>query len=556
MNKTVKHYSKLALLVALVTGCTSTGPVLTEGVSRNITILHTNDHHGRFWKNKRGEYGMSARKTLIDKIRNEKEAKGDIVLLLSGGDINTGVPESDIQDAEPDFKGMEAIGYDAMAIGNHEFDNPLKVLRGQQQLVNFPFLAANIYDKASGKRLFKPYKIFNKKGLTIAVIGLTTNDTIKIGNPEFLAGMEFRSPIEEAKALVPELRKKADLVIAVTHMGHYQNGEHTVNAPGDVALARAVDGIDLVVGGHSQEPVCVEGKTGNYDSKFGPGKDCKPDRQNGAWIVQAFEWGKYVGQADLAVTTKGSTLNSYALIPVNLKVKKKDANGKTVKDAKGKTVRVFATKEIAEDAKIKALLEPYQKKGEKGLNEVIGRSNGALVGERDKIRFIPTNLGFLIAESQRLKSNADVAVMNSGGIRASIDAGDITYKDILIVQPFGNSVSVLDVSGKELLDYLKIAASKPVDTGAYAQFAGVDIKIRNNKLIKVTVGGKPIYISKTYNLSLNSFLASGGDGYPKMDNKLSFVNTGFIDADVLKEFLEDRSPILIEKYKPTNVDRK
>ncbi len=558
MKKAVKKYSKLALLAMLVSGCVSTQkemqPSLADGGSRSVTILHTNDNHGRFWKNKRGEYGMSARKTLIDKIRKNKRAKGSIVLLLSGGDINTGVPESDLQDAKPDFLGMKAIGYDAMTLGNHEFDNSLKTIRWQESLVNFPFLSANIYNKTTGKRLFKPYKIFNRQGLRIAVMGLTTDDTVKIGNPEFLENIEFRSPIKEAKMLVPELRQKADLVIAVTHMGHYLNGKHTVNAPGDVALAREVSGIDLIVGGHSQNPVCMEGK--KYDSKFGPGKSCKPDNQNGAWIVQAFEWGKYVGQVDLTVTAKGSKLDNYALIPVNLKVKKKDANGKTVKNAKGKTVRVFATKEIKEDKKIKKMLQKYQDKGGKALSEVIGRSNGKLVGDRDKIRFIPTNLGHLIAESQRQKANADVCVMNSGGIRDSISGGDITYKDVLKVQPFANAVGVLDVTGKELLAYLKFAASRPVDTGAYAQFAGVEVKIRKNKLIKATINGKRINKKKIYKLSLNTYLASGGDGYPKMDDRPSFVNTGFIDADVLKAFIQDNSPIMVEKYAPKNVDRK
>lgn len=101
-----------------------------------ITILHTNDHHGHFWRSEYGEYGLSAQKTLVDGIRKEVAARGGSVLLLSGGDINTGVPESDLQDAEPDFRGMNLIGYDAMAVGNHEFDNPLTVLRQQKSGLN------------------------------------------------------------------------------------------------------------------------------------------------------------------------------------------------------------------------------------------------------------------------------------------------------------------------------------------------------------------------------------------------------------------------------------
>ena len=528
----------------------------TTARATKVTILHTNDNHGRFWKNRRGEYGMSARKTLIDKIRKEKEAQGSVVLVLSGGDINTGVPESDIQDAEPDFVGMKAIGYDAMAIGNHEFDNPMEVLKKQQSWVDFPFLSANIYDEKTGKRLFQPYKIFNRKGLKIAVLGLTTDDTARVGNPEYLAGIEFRSPVEEAKKLVPELRKKADIVIAITHMGHYQNGNRGINAPGDVAMARAVDGIDVIIGGHSQNPVCMDLNAINqYDKKFKPGKSCVPDWQNGTWIMQAYEWGKYVGQADLTLSNNGIKLDNYALIPINLKVKKKDANGKTVKNAKGKTVRVYATQEIAEDESLKALLTPYQEKGQAGLSVVLGKTDGKLEGDRKKVRFVPTNLGYLIAEAQRSKVNADVAVMNSGGIRDSIKKGDITYKDILKTQPFGNTVCSIQLKGKDLKEYLEFAASQPIDSGTFAQFAGVDIVIKDNKLISVTVAGKEIAPDRNYKLALNSFLASGGDGYPKMTGRPGFINTGFVDADVLREFIEAKSPIVAADYAPTNVKR-
>jgi len=525
-------------------------------IPTKVTILHTNDNHGRFWSNRRGEYGMAARKTLIDQLRKDKNDKGHAVLLLSGGDINTGVPESDIQDAEPDFRGMNAIGYDAMAIGNHEFDNPMDVLKKQQSWVNFPFLSANIYDKKTGKRLFQPYKIFNIYGLNIAVLGLTTDDTARIGNPEYLAGIEFRSPIEEAKKLMPEIRNMADLVIAVTHMGHYENGNRGINAQGDVALARAVKGIDVIIGGHSQEAVCMD-KSGNgeYDKSFAPGKACTPDTQNGTLILQAFEWGKYVGQADLSITKEGVKLDSYALIPVNLKIKKKDANGKTVKDAKGKTVRVYATQEIKEDKALKALLTPFQEKGQAGLNIVLGKTDGKLEGDRKKVRFVPTNLGYLIAEAQRSKVNADVAVMNSGGIRDSIKSGDISYKDILKTQPFGNTICSIQLKGKDLLEYLKIAASKPIDSGAYAQFAGVSIIIKDNTLISVTIAGKAIAPERNYKLALNSFLASGGDGYPKMNGRPGFINTGFVDADVLREFITARSPIAVINYMPKNVLR-
>ncbi|RYA59255.1 bifunctional UDP-sugar hydrolase/5'-nucleotidase, partial [Enterobacter cloacae complex sp. 2DZ2F16B1] len=179
----------------------------------------------------------------------------------SGGDINTGVPESDLQDAEPDFRGMNLIGYDAMAVGNHEFDNPLSVLRQQEKWAKFPFLSANIYQKSTGERLFKPWALFKRGGLNIAVIGLTTDDTAKIGNPEFFTDIEFRKPAEEAKLVIQELQQneKPDVILATTHMGHYDNGAHGSNAPGDVEMARSLPAgaLAMIVGGHSQDPVCM-----------------------------------------------------------------------------------------------------------------------------------------------------------------------------------------------------------------------------------------------------------------------------------------------------------
>lgn len=220
----------------------------------------------------------------MDGIRQEVAAQGGSLLLLSGGDINTGVPESDLQDAEPDFRGMNLVGYDAMAIGNHEFDNPLSVLRQQEKWATFPLLSANIYQKSTGQRLFKPYALFDKQGIKIAVIGLTTDDTAKMGNPEYFTDIEFRVPAPEAKRVVEQLRKdeKPDVIIAATHMGHYDNGEHGSNAPGDVEMARSLPAgyLDMIVGGHSQDPVCMAGDN-RKQVDYVPGTPCSPDRQNG-----------------------------------------------------------------------------------------------------------------------------------------------------------------------------------------------------------------------------------------------------------------------------------
>ncbi|MBY6238530.1 bifunctional UDP-sugar hydrolase/5'-nucleotidase UshA [Vibrio harveyi] len=535
-----------AAILAILAGCaTQPAHEWNEDTTYKLTVLHTNDHHGRFWQNKYGEYGMAARKTLIDELRTEIQAEGGSVLLLSGGDINTGVPESDLQDAEPDFKGMSKIGYDAMALGNHEFDNPLDVLFKQQEWANFPMLSANIYDKETGERLFQPYAMFNKQGIKIAVIGLTTEDTAKLGNPEYIGQVDFRDPKEEAKKLIAELKEteKPDLIFAVTHMGHYENGNRGVNAPGDVALARYLNegDLDMIVGGHSQEPVCMEGPN-VIKKNFKPGEECKPDEQNGTYIVQAYEWGKYVGRADYEFRNGELSMVSYDLIPVNLKKKIK---------VDGKSQRVLIQDEIAQDEAMLDFLRPYQEKGQGKLNVKIAESNGKLEGDRNVVRFQQTNLGRLIATAHMERAKADFAVMNSGGVRDSIEAGDITYKDVLTVQPFGNMVSYVDMSGKEVLDYLNVVATKPVDSGAYAQFAGISMTVENGKVANVFIGGKQLRLDGEYRFTVPSYNASGGDAYPKVNTHPGYVNTGFTDAEVLKEYLESHSPIDVNEYAPS-----
>lgn len=535
-----------AAILASLAGCASQpAHEWNADTTYKLTVLHTNDHHGRFWQNKHGEYGMAARKTLIDDLRDEIQAEGGSVLLLSGGDINTGVPESDLQDAEPDFKGMSKIGYDAMALGNHEFDNPLDVLFKQQDWANFPMLSANIYDKKTGKRLFQPYAMFNKQGIKIAVIGLTTEDTAKLGNPEFIGQVDFRDPKAEAKELIAELKKteNPDLIFAVTHMGHYENGNRSINAPGDVALARYLNegDLDMIVGGHSQEPVCMEGPN-VIKNNFKPGDECQPDQQNGTYIVQAHEWGKYVGRADYEFRNGELSMVSYDLIPVNLKKKI---------NVDGQSQRVFVQDEITQDKAMLDFLRPFQEKGQSQLNVTIAESNGKLEGDRDVVRFQQTNLGRLIATAHMERAKADFAVMNSGGVRDSIEAGEITYKDVLTVQPFGNMVSYVDMSGQEVLDYLNIVATKPVDSGAYAQFAGISMRIENDKVTNVFIGNKQLRLDGRYRFTVPSYNASGGDGYPKIDTHPGYVNTGFTDAEVLKDYLESHSPIDVNEYAPS-----
>ncbi|EBP0010659.1 bifunctional UDP-sugar hydrolase/5'-nucleotidase [Salmonella enterica] len=542
--KFLKRGVALALLAAFAL-TTQPAQAYEKDKTYKITILHTNDHHGHFWRSEYGEYGLAAQKTLVDSIRKEVAQEGGSVLLLSGGDINTGVPESDLQDAEPDFRGMNLIGYDAMAVGNHEFDNPLTVLRQQEKWAKFPFLSANIYQKSTGERLFKPWAIFTRQDIKIAVIGLTTDDTAKIGNPEYFTDIEFRKPAEEANVVIQELNmnEKPDVIIATTHMGHYDNGDHGSNAPGDVEMARSLPAgsLAMIVGGHSQDPVCMASEN-EKQVNYVPGTPCAPDKQNGIWIVQAHEWGKYVGRADFEFRNGEMKMVNYQLIPVNLK--------KKVTWDNGKSERVLYTPEIAENPQMLSLLTPFQNKGKAQLEVKIGSVNGLLEGDRSKVRFVQTNMGRVILAAQIARTGADFGVMSGGGIRDSIEAGDITYKSVLKVQPFGNIVVYADMSGKEVVDYLTAVAQMKPDSGAYPQFANVSFVAKEGKLTDLKIKGEPVDPAKTYRMATLSFNATGGDGYPRIDNKPGYVNTGFIDAEVLKEFIQQNSPLDAAAFTP------
>ncbi|KIP78199.1 MULTISPECIES: bifunctional UDP-sugar hydrolase/5'-nucleotidase UshA [Vibrio] len=531
----MKFYKSLLVLSvgAALAGCGSdsdNSPVTCETADSctKFTVLHTNDNHGRFWHNSDGEYGMAARKTLIESIRAEVAENGGESILLSGGDINTGVPESDMQDAVPDFVGMNLIGYDAMAVGNHEFDNALDVLDMQAELADFPMLAANIYKKdADGKvtdeRYFDPYKVFTVNGLKVAVIGLTTKDTAKLVNPDNVADIYFEDPQVEIQKVLAEIEanEKVDLVFATTHMGHYQDGQHGSEAPGDVLLARSLEEgeLDAIIGGHSQNPVCMEPGTNNY-ADFKPGDDCAPDQQNGTYIMQAHEWGKYVGRADFEFYDGKLHLAKYALIPVNLLDDNDEVIGEYIKH----------------DATVKSILLPYQQQGQDLLDVKVSETDGKLEGDRGVVRSEQTNLGHLLGEAYRTYElvNADFGVMNSGGVRDSIQKGDIAYRDVLTVQPFGNFVTKATMTGQEVKDYLDVVATKSAGSGAYAQLDNITLSVDCDASdVTITdINGKGFNLADTYTFSVISFSAAGGDDYPVIDVE----STQMTDASVLREF--------------------
>lgn len=534
-------------ILALVLATSTSAMAYQTNKTYKFTVLHTNDVHGHFWNNSNGEYGLSAQKTVVDQIRNEVKKKGGSVIILNAGDVNTGVPESDMQNARPDIEGLNEIGYEAMVLGNHEFDSPLQILTMQEKWAKFPLLSANVINKTTNKPLVKPYVRLNKDGLKVVVVGLTTEDTAKLGNPDVVGKVKFEDPIKTAEKTLKQINKKEkpDVRIALTHMGWYLDGKHGTNAPGDVSMARQLPkgSFDMIIGGHTHDTVCFDEK-GQFIEKYKPTMACKPDYQNGTWIMQAGEWGKYLGRADFEFKNGKTTLVDYKLIPINLK--------ETIKKEDGTREYKLYAKEIQPDAVLHAKLKKYQDEGDKTLGVIVGKTDGIFNGKREAVRFEQTNLGRLIAQSQMERVKADIGIMNSGGVRASLPEGDVSYKDILTVQPFGNMISTLDLKGQELVDFLTTVALKQTDTGGYPQLAGISMVVdRSAKNISdVKVGDQPLDMNKTYKISIPDYLTGGGDGYPVMKNHPTYVNTGFIDAEMLKKYFEENKVLKATDYDP------
>lgn len=477
-----------------------------------LTILHTNDHHGHFQSFNpypvKDVGGLAAQSTLVNIVRAEVEKDDGNVLLLSAGDVNTGVPESDLLDAEPDFKLMNMIGYDAMVLGNHEFDNALAVLMKQKDWAEFPFLAANVVKKGSGELLVEPYIIKEIDGLKVAILGLITEEVPTLVLPDNVKDLEFLDIIETAKKYVPELKKQADLVVALTHIGFY---EEPSSVTGDIQLAEAVPGIDVIVGGHTHttldEPVLV----GN------------------TLIVQADGYSEHVGRLNLVVDDEADKVSNYnfEMLPVN---------GKKRVKYNGKKYYKYVGTGYVKDKEILEAMEPYLEGANELLSKPIGTAAVELSGGKSVSRAQETNLGNLITDGMRDKTGADIAFQNGGGIRAGIAPGQVTYRDVLTVQPFGNTLTEINMTGAQVKELLDIAATK-VESGGFMQMSGVKVTYDGGKVESVLVEGKPIDLNKTYKVVTNNFVAAGGDGY-KLLKPLAKYDTGYVDAEATMEYIQ------------------
>jgi len=508
--------TSISFIVFISVVCLFLSPITSLAKIYQLTILHTSNHNGHFIKF--SPYGnpdvgvMAARSTLANIVRAEVEQAGGHVLLLSAGNINFGAPESDLLKAEPDFKLMTMLGYDAMALGYFELEISIDVLMKQREWAGFPFLAANVVKKETGELLVDPYIIKEFDGLRVAIFGLRLESTPTIASLE--EDLDSKSAIETAKALVPRLRAEADVVIALTSIGFDEtvDGRHQ-RTPGDVQLAKAVPGIDVIVGGGSRTGTILE----------------QPAIIEDTLIVQPGEHGLYVGRLDLTIESDTDTIveYTYKLIPVNLK--------KEVKN-QGKSYYMYVDKGYVEDPAVLEFIQPYLKQFDEILSQPVGEALVRLDGDRDLVRHQETNLGNLATDSIRDKTMAEIAFCNGGGIQASIEQGLITYRDILRVFPFRNTLVLMDMTGEQIMSVLNHAVTLRPGSGGFLHASG--LTWTNNRGIpeQVMVGDAPIELNRMYKVVTNSYLTAGGNDYV-MFKDISQYDTGFVDTYVLREYI-------------------
>ncbi len=479
----------LLIIALLLVGCASKLP--SPGARIPFVILHTNDTHGHFLPfvnpSKQQVGGFAAQWEIIKKIRKEVADQNGIFLLLSGGDINTGSPESDLFNAEPDLKGMEKMGYDAMALGNHELDGGIEKLFKQVAWVKFPILSANV--KFSGREGIKRSVLIERAGVKIGILGLTTESVKKLILSSTAKQIEVTSAIEEAQKEVEALKKqKAEVIIAVTHLGvpiAVLNPKEIIQTD-DVSLVKKMDGIDVVVGGHSHSLL--------------------PDgiKEGDSIILQAGEWGQYLGRMD------GS---------FNLESRK-------LEDTKAQVIPVDPAK--GETKELVAFFKTYTKQVEARLKKVLGRTKVTLDGEREQVRAHGTALGNLICDVMRKEAKADLAFFNGGGIRGSLFEGPIRLGDVLRILPFKNTLVTGTMSGAQIRKALEqgISSSQKMG-GGLLHISGGKYEIRQGKLGQVSLlNGNALENDKNYQVAANNFVFGGGDGLDAFTEATGIEDSG------------------------------
>lgn len=466
---------------------------IPSDVEGKLVIIHTNDTHGHDVAIEGETIGTAG----VAALKADFEAAGADVLLLSAGDFSQGTTLVSLDTGASAVEFMNAAGYDAAALGNHEFDYRMEALENNMAEAEFEVLAANIVDAETGEPVFTDHITYETSIGTVGIFGLATPETMTKAHPDNVVGLDFyqgEELVECAQEQVDELTAEGcDFIIALVHLGVDEESEP--NRSTDVF--EQVTGVDLVVDGHSHTTM------GGEDALV----------VNDALVVSTGEYLSNVG----VVVTDGETTRSEL---------------------------VSAAEYTKTDEAVAEVVNARNAEVEEQLGEVFGSTEVFLDGEREPgVRTRETNLGDFAADAilwqarQNLgEDRVDLALTNGGGIRASIPAGDITMNDMKTVFPFGNTIVTIDVTGEQLLEALEAATcTTPTSIGAFPQVAGIEFTINTavpyengeqypnstyyapaNPGSRVTiteVNGESFDPEAVYTVATNDFTAAGGDAY-------------------------------------------
>lgn len=487
-----------------------------------LTVVHTNDTHSRIEEGK-AEIGFAEMAAQVDKMRKDNKN----LILLDAGDTFHGLPVATVVKGDSIAKAMNVMGYDAMTAGNHDFNYGYDRLKEIEKTLKFPILSANVKTKDK-KDAFKPYMIKEVKGIKVGIFGLSTPETATKTNPKNVEGVTFENPIETSKKMVQELKKEnVDMIIALGHIGLDENSEFTSKK-----IIEAVDGIDLFIDGHShtllKDGMVVKNtliaQTGNYGQNLG--------------VVEIGFKDKKIVDKKASLITKNDV--KPAVVPPA------DNDKKPEKD---QIKAELAGKMYLEPNK--AVLESIKKSKDEMKSvtgQVIGKTTVELEGKRENVRSRETNLGNLLADAMKEETKADLAITNGGGIRDSIDVGDITKEEVLKVLPFGSYIITKEVKGEDLVKVLEHATDAyPNVEGKFPQVSGITFKIdmskeKGSRVADIMVNGQKLDLNKTYVVATSDFIANGGDGYPVFKTAKLLNEFGGQD-EVLMNHLKKHNPV-------------
>ena len=505
----LSNHLKFAVCLLLLWGCSS--------AQKTIVIYHTSDVHGgiqarKAWWNKsapnRRVGGYAALSALV-----KKETKPYV--LLDSGDIFQGTPEGNLTRGQAVIAGMNALKYRAMAIGNHEYDYGEANLVQLEKKANFPMLAANITNRATGKRVdyAKPTAMITVGGLKLGLIGIATRHTATSTMPAHVRHLRFEDEAKMAALHAKKLRKRgADVVIVLSHCGLARSLARKRIAPGKVNLTRgdlAYKGdlyiarnapVDIVLGGHMH--VGLEA----------PYRDPK----SGVYIVQSFDNLLATSRVEITVSNEGLTVQ-------------------------GQLIDLWVD-ETGEDPAVLDVLKPYVQHVGKTLNKRIGTATSAFVREGHAL---DNPLGNWMADVMRQQAKADIGVQNTYGIRANIQAGPITLRSIYQVMPFENTLVLARLTGRSVL---KMVQSSLRGGKLLLQMSGLKVRFKwdaakeKATVLEVTHKGEAIDPKRAYTIATNNYLVSGGSAAGPLSGAPS-TNAGLSLRQVVVDYVKNAKTI-------------